>query len=518
MKYATHITYEYGTKLYAYDATRKNQDGNFEIRMVEPFTLPPNKEGEDPYYVYSPSFGKSTMEGYMRNLTIWDELYDDGDSSDGLVSDVLKNQYNLKAGKWPESYDEAIIVVDENNQITDSTLYALGLADDDQGRDVGDEYIYAIFDYVNDPENNPSPSDNPKYNEYFNWTYEDLLESQYYILPQSSMYKKDSTSITVDTYSFISDEDLMDLFNDYENNDIVKVKVVGVVQPNPNSDTHSIGGALGYTSALTDYLNTVNNDSEIVAYQNANPDYCLTDYYINGTKVGGKGSKFSDIRETIRVMLGESFYNTYTEEYLRNQQLRSYGYRDLEQPSSIKIYPKDFEAKDKIIEFIDHYNAQVDDESKKISYTDYVGTIMGSVTTIVNAVTYVLVAFVSISLIVSSIMIAIITYISVLERTKEIGILRAMGASKRDVKNIFNAETFITGFISGVLGVVIAIILDIPISLIIFSLAGIKNIAALPWLGGVSLVVISFFLSVISGLIPASYAAKCDPVVALRSE
>ena len=193
------------------------------------------------------------------------------------------------------------------------------------------------------------------------------------------------------------------------------------------------------------------------------------------------------------------------------------GIVDGETPTSIAIYPVSFEAKDKVVAMIEEYN-ETHGESQQIKYTDNIGLLLSSITTIINAVTYVLIAFVSISLIVSSLMISVITHISVLERTKEIGVLRSIGASKRDVSRVFNAETAIIGFVAGVLGIIITMLLNIPISLVIESLAGLKNISALPVWGGVSLIIISTLLTVIAGLIPARKASKQDPVVALRSE
>ena len=199
--------------------------------------------------------------------------------------------------------------------------------------------------------------------------------------------------------------------------------------------------------------------------------------------------------------------------------LSSLGIVDVDTPSTINIYPKDFKSKDKIVEFINEYNdKQKDNEELTISYTDYVAILMNSVTTIIDVISYVLIAFVSISLVVSSIMIGIITYISVLERTKEIGILRAIGARKKDIRRVFNAETFIIGLASGVLGISITILLNIPINIIINNLSGINNVSILPISGAIILILISVMLTIIAGLIPSSIASKKDPVIALRTE
>ena len=197
--------------------------------------------------------------------------------------------------------------------------------------------------------------------------------------------------------------------------------------------------------------------------------------------------------------------------------LEKMGVADLDKPSAINIYPVDFESKEEIVAKIEEYNGSRP-EADKIQYTDYISIMMSSVTTIINAISYILIAFVAISLIVSSIMIGIITYISVLERTKEIGILRSIGASKRDISRVFNAETLIVGFAAGIIGIGITLLLTIPVNVIIHAYTGISGMAALPWLGAIILVAISMFLTFVAGLIPSRFAAKKDPVEALRSE
>ena len=201
--------------------------------------------------------------------------------------------------------------------------------------------------------------------------------------------------------------------------------------------------------------------------------------------------------------------------------LAKLGVNDLEKPSSIVLYHNDFKSKDSVKSAIDDYNdrmTEAGEDEKVITYTDYVGILMSSVSTIINVISYVLIAFVAVSLVVSSIMIGVITNISVLERTKEIGVLRAIGASKRDVSRVFNAETLIIGFISGLLGLVITELLIIPVNALIYKLGGIRGVARLPWQGAAILLAISMLLTLIAGLIPSRSAAKKDPVVALRTE
>jgi len=214
---------------------------------------------------------------------------------------------------------------------------------------------------------------------------------------------------------------------------------------------------------------------------------------------------------------------TYTENAnaTYDSNLASLGAINLNKPSAINIYPKDFESKDMISNIITEYNNKESEEGKEenvINYTDMIGIMMSSVSTIIDVISYVLIAFVGISLVVSSIMIGIITYISVLERTKEIGILRSIGASKKDVSRVFNAETLIVGLVAGLIGIGTTLLLNIPINMIIKSIVGISNISKLPFAGGTILVVISVVLTMIAGLIPAKFAAKRDPVEALRSE
>ena len=251
---------------------------------------------------------------------------------------------------------------------------------------------------------------------------------------------------------------------------------------------------------------------QLTAYIATLPEKEQAEYhaYINQMTAAGKTEE--QITEQFKAAIKQKNNNsTY------DGNLKLMGVSSLDEPSVINIYPKDFEAKEKISDLITEYNKGVGD-AEKITYTDYIGLMLSSVTTIINAISYILIAFISISLIVSSIMIGIITYISVLERTKEIGVLRAMGASKKDVSRVFNAETLIVGFAAGAIGILITLLLLIPINAVIAAVTDISGLAVLPFAGGAALVIISMLLTLISGLFPSRVAAKKDPVTALRSE
>ncbi|MBP5342629.1 ABC transporter ATP-binding protein/permease [bacterium] len=527
--YILQIDYKYNVDINVYDANYINENGDFEARKIRPFTLPRlDPDTGEPLYIMYPQFTSDRIEQLMSNMDTWDKVFDD--------KNTLKEQYDLLAGEWPSNDSlDLIYVVDENNKISDFSAYSTGLVNNDNG----DRYISALFKYVTNPDNNPDPKTLYSYE----FSYEDLLGLEYYIVPNSSYYEKDEVSDgEIQTFTNIKDnsEKMTALLND-ENEDIIKVKVACVVRPNPNSKSHSINGTIGYSNALINKIIDINNNSDIVKVQEENYDSYIYDILGIDTQFHIKGKTWEQIRNTLTFMrnsmgdnkdqfpLSQAEIDQLTSDTMTPLLLTNYyGQVDKNNPSTINIYPYSFEDKDKIVDFITDYNSRLkeiypDDtkeelDEKRITYNDYLSSIMGSVTTIINAITYVLIAFVSISLVVSSIMIAIITYISVIERTKEIGILRAMGASKSDVKNIFNAETFITGLISGLIGIAITVILNIPISMLVNYLAGIENVAVLPVVGGIALVIISFLLSVISGLIPSSYAAKCDPVIALRTE
>ena len=372
--------------------------------------------------------------------------------------DLLESQYNI-VGEWPDSPNEVVVVVDKNNTINDFTLCSLGL----------ENFLDILMNSVSE---DPKP---------YTYSFDEILNKTYHLVP-SSAYYQDLLGLGI----YTRDNSIANIKDNIEEKKTIEVKVSGIVKQKENATAASINGVIGYTHSLVEELVKLSNNSDVVNAQMKS--------------------------ENINVLTGLPFEGTTTLE----SNLSKFGQRDLSKPSSINIYPKSFEDKDKIEELIDVYN-EGKEENKQITYTDYIGLMMSSVSTIINAISYVLIGFVSISLVVSSIMIGIITYISVLERTKEIGVLRAIGASKKDISRVFNAEAFLVGLVSGVLGIVITLGIDAIINIILYALVGLQ-IAKLPVLGAFILIGISVLLSLIAGLIPSGFAAKRDPVIALRSE
>lgn len=444
-------------------------------------------------------------------------------------------------GEMPKQYNEIVLILDKNNEISATTLYELGLLPSQDYKDILEK-----IDNNEDFELNTEKID-----------YENICNQTFKLIPACDYYVKDENGL----YKYIGDntgkvEILID--------NAVELKITGIIRQKEDSDKSVISGTVGYTKLLTDYIIDYTNNSKVVKAQEEVPEKnvitglsfkALTneekakeikEYLSNlgisekaefATSVlqannSGDNAKSAQIMSMSETQLANqldqylktasedtlvSMYDKYISTGSYDDNMTSFGKVELDAPSSINIYADTFENKDAITDCIEKYN-ETADENDKITYTDYVGLLMSSVTTIIDTITYVLIAFVSISLVVSSIMIAIITYISVLERTKEIGILRAMGTSKNDISKIFNAETFIEGLVAGILGVGITILLNIPINMIIEKITGISEIAALPLNGGIILIIISVILTVIAGLVPAKLAAKKDPAVVLRSE
>ena len=545
------------------------------------------------------SFGPMSMQS-----DVWTELL--AGQNGELISDLLYEQYDVLEGRWPEKYDEIVVVVNSRNEISDVSLYALGLK-------TADELISVMNEYIDG---------NPNEDEVHSWQYGELIGKTFRVVLSPDMYLPGNGTYTDLTETDLGVETL------YRTAD-TELKIVGIVRQNENAVAGMIGGTIGYTSALTRKIISDTLESPLMQAQLADETTdaltgqkfkdenakepteeekkAAVDEYIASLSDSEKAALYVDImsepsdeyvktvldqfignasREAIEAKLLEQYpqYEKMIKEmddetligYVKSSMasqiksnysaqvkktlgsvpeeqlaamfdktelkdaqyaaiyekmtaagisdstyednLEKLGYVTLDDPSEINIYASTFADKDKIAEVITKYNDGVD-ENDKISYTDYVKLLMSSITTIIDVISYVLIAFVAISLVVSSIMIGIITYISVLERTKEIGILRSVGASKRDVSRVFNAETLTIGFFSGIIGIGATLLLCIPVNAIIRALSGISNIGAqLPVLGAVILVGISMLLTFIAGLIPSRLAADKDPVAALRTE
>ena len=412
--------------------------------------------------------------------------------------DLLEDQYDLLYGKYPEEYNEVVLVLDKNNQISDYALYSLGILDQNELKETFKKIMIG---------------EEIEKKDIYEYKYEEIVGLKYKLLLNTDIYKK-INNIWIDKSD---DEEYMKNILDKS----IDIEVVGIIKISENSSL-STTGVIGYTNELTKYTIDKINESKIVNEQKNNKSINV----FTGLEFSDKEFNIEDLpkeEQQYLLSLSKDELDNLIKQYSANsgatyeENLIKMGSVDIEDPDSILLYPIDFEAKDNITNIINDYN-DTKDEKDKIIYTDLVGVMMKSVTTIINSISYILMAFVSISLIVSSIMIAIITYISVIERTKEIGILRAIGASKKDVSRVFNAETFIEGLFSGVLGISVTILLNIPINIIINNITGINNLSKLPVVGALILVLISIILTLIAGLIPAKMASKKEPVEALRTE
>ena len=425
--------------------------------------------------------------------------------------ELLESQYDVVAGKWPESKEELVFVISEKNYIMDTHLFTLGLKDQallknfvesKQIEDDGRTFTYA---------------------ELLNQTYKVVLNTDFYAYNEELNYWEDFSESETYLEKILADA--------------MELKIVGIVRPKPDAVAASITGTIAYTKELTEYIIEETAKQEIVKAQQADPDTdVLTGKPFSDSEAAENAQDSAFDMSTLTPeqqaylatltpeeleMLQEQYAASAVSQATYDGNLALFGVADLEKPSSINIYPIDFASKDLIEDKIQEYNDAMEakgEEANKITYTDYIGIMMSSISTIINVISYVLIAFVSISLVVSSIMIGIITYISVLERTKEIGILRSIGASKKDISRVFNAETMIVGLVSGLLGVGVTVLLCIPINAVIYYFSEIPDVAELPAAGGTILVLISITLTLIAGLIPSGVAAKKDPVEALRSE
>lgn len=511
-------------------------DTSFDVYSID-------SEGE--FFNTNPYAGGQTINSAMgsysmsmsKNQNFTEILPGEGDN---MISNPIKDNYEVISGKWPESYDEVVVVINRHNEIELTTLYELGYLPQEEYRRMTNEFVGMDAIEYDDVE----------------FQYEDIVGHKFYLVTAADNYTENEDG----TFSYYGDN----LIKVEQNKDkAVELTVCGIVRR--TGDEGGIGAPVGYTKALTDYIIDHTSNSPVVKAQMANPDKnvltgvmfspasdeekiaAATEYlgnmsaadkkdllmqivvsmYGNSSEVTDQIDAMTD--EQVSAMFDQSmgqisdddllgFYDTYVAGGSYDENMTSFGYVDVDSPSRVQIYTDSFENKDEIIRCIDEYNA-TKDEDDKIVYTDYIGLLLSSVTTIINVISYVLIAFVSVSLIVSSIMIGIITFISVLERTKEIGILRAIGASKKNISQVFNAETFIIGLLSGLIGIGVTELLLIPINIIIHHIAENNNVnAVLGIVPAIILIVLSTVLTLIGGIIPSKKAAKMDPVAALRTE
>lgn len=418
---------------------------------------------------------------------------------------LLETQYKIVSGRWPKTKNELVLFVNKENKISDLLMYQLGILDPNELKDL--QTKIANKKDIKEKEN-------------ISLKYDDLLNLTYKYIPTVAFYEKQNGT----WISKENDEDLLSKLYDKA----LELKIVGIVKPYENSNVEDNSGKIGYTKELTNYIIENVNSMEISRQQLNNQDidvFTNKPFLKTGEEI--KPAKIEDLPENIQVYVS-SLPEDQKQEALLNfaaasqttlkDNLKTLGIVDINSPNTINIYPKDYESKDKIDEFIKTYNSNIENENNEIKYTDFVGLIMSSVSSIINVISYLLIGFVSISLIVSSIMIGIITYVSVLERTKEIGILKSIGASKKDISRVFNAETVIVGLFSGSLGILLTALIILPINSVIKSLTGVTNFAILPVSASIFLIILSILLTLISGIIPARIASKKDPVEALRTE
>ncbi len=487
----------------------------------------------------------SSMSSMTQSFSVWMELIGD--------DRLMEAQYDVIAGRMPENYNEVVLIVDGNNQINELVVYALGLKDQE-------EFTKDIMAALVSGET----LENETVTEY---TYDDILNMKFKLVLSADYFVKDeATGLWRDNSE--NDYYVKQLVEDGE-----EIKIVGILKPDENN-TLAIGtGGIGYTRELMDFAINQTSKREVVKQQLADKtrdvitgyeystltvndfdladvdlsiiDYTYLDYKpflsmaegmdmaeVDMSNMGAMFG-FDDMSELEKKLmegfltdeqvlaLKQAYVDTLASKSSYEGTLTKLGYSTFTSPSSIAFYPRSFEDKEKLNTLIDYYNEQVSADGHpeaQIKVTDLIGILMSSITTIIDVVTYVLVAFVAISLVVSSIMIGIITYISVLERTKEIGILRSIGASKKDIARVFNAETAVIGLGAGIIGIIATLLLEIPINLALKYILYIPAAASLPFVGGVVLVVISVSLTLIAGLIPSRMAAKKDPVEALRTE
>lgn len=484
-QYTSNIQYGYPLKINVY-----NEDINNKIIRVNPNEIV-DKMGLGDAYEMSSSF----MSENMNDNDVWKELYDN--------EDLLNSQFEVIEGKMPAKKNEVVLVVDKNEEISDYTLYALGYLDQDE-----------LIDNMN----KMLKGEEIKSSKELSYDYKDFIGDKFKLVLNTDIYEKEN-GIWIDKSN--DEKFIKNMLKDKE-----ELEIVGIIKPTSSTNNLLMYGGIGYTKELTHYVINEIKSAEIVKDQLDNKKINI----FTGLKFGkGDFSLDSLTFEQQKYVMGLSdgekleFYEKYKKysEATYESNLESLGYVDIDNPSLINIYAKDFDSKEKVTDLIESYNKKqqsAGNDEDIINYSDIVGMMMSSVKKIINMISYVLIAFVAVSLVVSSIMIGIITYISVLERTKEIGILRSLGASKKDISRVFNAETFIIGLTSGLIGIGVTVLITIPASIIVYNMTGIANIASLPVVGAIILIVISMILTIVAGLIPSRIASKKDPVEALRTE
>ena len=437
--------------------------------------------------------------------------------------EYIKSQYDLIDGHFPENGNQIVLIVDSNKQITDYILYSLGIKD----IKVLEEYVDRMAEAKEKGEEftEKLPQTSYTFDDIYGYRFKVLLDSDFYeyVEVKDANGNVISQKIIDRTNQEVAENKS---FIDKKMENARELEIVGIICAKESSVTATTVGSIGYTTSLmTAIINDVNGSDVVTSQLKNDKTNLFTGFEFKGYTLEMAAALREQLKNNPAIAPYLGFLTDEQLIEMVNEQIGSYkgnlkklGYVDFESPSSILIYPKDFESKDAITDLITDYNNNATKENK-ITYTDTVALLMSSVTTIINAISYVLIAFVAISLIVSSIMIGVITLISVQERTKEIGVLRAIGASKKDVSRVFNAETLIVGFGAGALGILLSLALIVIINIILYSLTELETLkAVLPWGAALILVAISMGLTLISGIIPSRAAAKKDPVIALRTE
>lgn len=484
-KTAKAIEYDYNLNLQVY-----NENTDSGLVQVSPNGLLDKLGMSDMMSIQSQFMDSSAM----ANDQVWLSLPESKKLRD--------DEYQLVEGKWPTNYNEVVLEVDENNEITDYALYSLGLLDQD-------ELVKNYQKILNGETDKISKTNLESY------SVDDIMNLKFRLVLNSDLYQKVNGL-------WINQSE-----NESYMKDVVskspEIKVVGIIKPSDSTVSQPTMGGVYYTKAMEEYVTSKTENAQIVIEQKTNPNINI---FTQAEFASGQKMSMSNLTNEQMMQLSSmsqeelmNYMNTYNENInaTYDSNLTKLGVVDYSNPTKISLYASSFDGKEKLGDLITSYNKK-QTKSNVITYNDFIGTMLSSVTSVVNIISYVLIAFVSVSLIVSSIMIGIITYISVLERTKEIGILRSIGASKKDITRVFNAETFIIGLISGVLGILITLVLNVPISVVVENMTGVSHIAKLPVNGAVFLIFIDLVLTILAGLIPSKIASKKDPVEALRSE